>query len=181
MCRRYLLLLLLIATSAVAQVGVRLSPRDPAALIEPKSVVRRYCEMDAQGFRLNDALAKRLLAITSFRALPDWRGFDVIDGFSVLSAKPNERGVLVVVSFDILGRYETGVGYSPNPRTETREFQAIEQQDEWKVLANDDLNSPRILRLRTVKWLRDQLATEKDADNKRSLQRALTDLQPFTR
>ncbi len=181
MCRRYLLLVLLIAVPALAQVGVRLSPRDPAALVEPKSVVRRYCEMDAQGFRLNDALAKRLLAITTFRALPDWRGFDVIDAFNVVSAKPNERGVLVVVSFNILGRYEGGVGYSPNPRTETLEFQAIEQQDEWRVFGDDDLNSPRVLRVRAVKWLRDQLATEKDPDNKRTLQRALGELQPFIR
>ncbi len=170
--------LLLLSSSALAQTGVRITPRDPAALIEPKSVVRRYCEMDAQGFRLNDETAKRLLAITTFKAMPAWRGFDVISGFEIVSAKPNDRGVLVVVSYGILGRYETGVGYSPSPRTQTLEVQTVEQQDEWKVLGDDDLFSPRILRARTIKWLRDQLATEKDPYTKRSLQRAITELQP---
>ncbi|MFB3815240.1 MAG: hypothetical protein ACE14L_14125 [Terriglobales bacterium] len=170
--------LLLLATAAAAQTGVRLSPRDPAALIEPKTLVRRYCEMDAQGFRLASDTAKRLESVTTFESLPEWHGFDVIARYEIAGAKSNARGVLVTVNYVVLGRFEIGVGYTPEPRLVTLEIQAVADNDDWKVLGTDNLNRPRISRARTLKWLQDQLATEQDAEWKQTLQRAIQQLQP---
>ncbi len=168
---------LLLSALAFGQASLKISPRDPAALLPPRNLVRRFCEMDAQGFRLSSDTAKRMQELTTFKSLPDYNGFDVLAGYQVISAKPNSQGVLVAVDYNVLGRFEIGVGYTPNPRTETVEFQTVGSDDDWKIVGNEDLITPRISRVRTVKWLRDQLATEKDPQWKRSLEHTIRQLQ----
>jgi hypothetical protein len=85
--------------------------------------------------------------------------------------------VLVTVSFSILGHFDTGAGYSPEKRVDTVEVQVVEDKDGWKMLGADELVRPRISRPRTLKWLREQLATEKDPHIRRALEHAMAQLQ----
>ncbi len=170
-------LLLLSAAAAFGQTGLKITPRDPSALIEPKAAVRRYCQMDAEGFRLNSDTEKRLFATTTWKERPEWHGFDVIQSFDVVSAKWNARGVLVRVQYRVLGHFENGVGYGAAPHVDTVDVQVIEDKDDWKVEGSDDLVRPRVSRTRTTKWLRDEIATAKDAETKQLLEKTLRQLQ----
>ena len=170
---RWLLAPLALGAVLYAQTGVRISPRDSAALVPPKNVVRRYCEMDAQGFRLNPEQAKRIVAVTTAASLPETHSFDVIARYEITAARPNARGVEVTVTYQVIGHFEDRVGFVPGVREDTLEFQAIPEGDDWKVEDQELLHMPRVMKAHTVRWLQSQLANEKDPDVKRSFEEAI--------
>jgi hypothetical protein len=172
---RWTLFSLALCLSLSAQTGVKISPHSPTGLADAKAAVRRYCEMDAQGFRLSHDTAQRMQSVTMAKTVREWNGFQVISEFQITSAKLNARGALITVSYSVLGRFDGGDGYMPDRRDETVDIQAIADGDQWKV-KNDDLGAPYVLRMHALKWLREQAATEKDPDKKRALLQAIGEL-----
>ena len=170
---RWLVILLALSAILCAQTGVKLAPRDAAALIPPKTAVRRYCEMDAQGFRLTPETARRIQAVTNVSASLENHSFDVISQYDITSVKPNARGVLVTVEYSSIGHFEPRVGFAPDQQTYSVEFQAVLVDDDWRVAEGDALLKPHVIRAHAVRWLRDQAGKEKDPDSKHSLDQAL--------
>jgi hypothetical protein len=173
---RWTIVVLALCASLCAQTGVRISPRDSTALVNARTAVRRYCEMDAQGFRLDADSAKRMQDITTAKAPPEWHSFQVISEYRIGAARINSRGVLVPVTYTILGRFDVGDGYTDDPRSETVELQTVAGDGGWKV-ENDDLAMPYVLRVQALKWLRESAGTEKDPVRKHALEQALRELQ----
>lgn len=160
---------LLLCAMAFAQAEWKVPSRDASALVEPKNLVRRYCQMDQEGFRLDSRLAPRLQALTTWEKVPDWSGVDVITGFEVMSAKQSARGVVVTVSYTVVGHFETRVGYTPGPRMNTVEFETVEQNGVLKIVDGDGMRRPRVSRMRLTRWIREQSAKEKDPEVKKVL------------
>jgi hypothetical protein len=173
---RWIGVLLALCAVSVAQTGVKITPRDTSALLAPKNAVRRYCEMDAQAFRLSTDSAKRMQLVVAEQLSNEWHGFEVIADYQIGAAKANARGVVVTVTYTVLGRIEVGDGYTPDPRVDTIEVQTISEGDDWKLLA-DELRIPRVRRVYALKWLREQASTEKDPYRKVALDQAIKALQ----
>jgi hypothetical protein len=113
--------------------------------------------------------------VTTAKTPPAWHGIQIISEYQITAAKLNARGALVTVSYGVLGRFDVGDGYQPDPRVETVEVQAVADGDEWKI-ENDNMTTPHVLRQHALKWLRQQAATEKDPERKRALLQAIEDL-----
>jgi hypothetical protein len=173
---RWIAVLLALGAVSAAQTGVRIAPRDATASLAPKNAVRRYCEMDAQGFRLAADSAKRMQQVVAEPLPEEWHGFEIIADYQIGIAKPNTRGVVVTVKYTVLGRIEVGDGYTPDPRVDTIEMQTTSDGDDWKLLA-DELRIPRVRRVYALKWLREQASTEKDPYRKAALDQAIKALQ----
>jgi len=168
--RLQLLLFLGIASLGCAQTGVRLTPHSSGALESAKIAVRRYCEMDAAGFRLSSDTAARMRAVSLTQELLDWQGLVVISNYQVESARVNSRGVLVTVSYRVVGRFENGDGFIAEPGTDTLELQAVSHGDEWKLSEDNEQ------RARVLKWLREQ-ASAGNPEQKQNLEQAIRGLQ----
>jgi hypothetical protein len=174
---RWFVILLALGATLSAQTGVKISPRDAAALIAPKTAVRRYCEMDAQGFRLTPETARRIQAVTNADELAARQSFEVITHYEIASARPNARGVAVTVLFETIGHFESRVGYVPDTKSQEIEFQAIPVDSDWKIVADDALVlKARVTKLHALRWLREQATKEKDPDSLHALQQAIKDL-----
>jgi hypothetical protein len=173
---RWIAVLLALCAVSAAQTGVKITPRDATALLAPKNAVRRYCEMDAQGFRLANDTAKRIQLVVAEQLYDEWHGFEVISDYQIGAAKPNARGVVVTVTYTVLGRIEVRDGYTPDPRVDTVEMQTTSDGDDWKLLA-DELRIPRVRRVFALKWLREQASAENDPYRKAALEQAMKALQ----
>jgi hypothetical protein len=161
-----------------AQTGVRIVPHSDAALNAAKIAVRRYCDMDAAGFRLSRESAARMRTVTVAKEIPDWQALLVISDYQVESARSNPHGILVKVSYHVFGRFDNGDGYTPEPHAETIEVQTVADGDEWKLGENnEDLARPRVGRAQVLKWLTEQAAASTDPEHKRILQAAIQALQ----
>jgi hypothetical protein len=167
-----------LAFASQAQTGVRIVPRSNAALNAAKIAVRRYCDMDAAGFRLSRETAARMRAVEVIQEMPQWQGFWVIADYQIESARSNSRGILVTVSYRVLGRFELGDGYIPEPNAETVEVQTVADGDEWKLAGdNGSLVRPRIGRARALKWLQEQASAATNPQDRHTLENAIHALQ----
>jgi hypothetical protein len=173
---RWIAVLLALCAVSLAQTGVKITSRDTTALLAPKNAVRRYCEMDAQAFRLSADSAKRMQPVVAEQLSNEWHGFEVIADYQIGAAKANARGVVVTVTYTVLGRIEVGDGYTPDPRIDTIEVQTVPDGDDWKLLT-DQLRIARVRRGYALKWVREQAGTEKDPYRKVALEQAIKALQ----
>ena len=84
----------------------------------------------------------------------------------------------VTVHYRLLGRFETGIGYSREPANsnEDVDYTATAVNDEWRI---DDAapNFPHPSRAAMLKWLNDQISTTPDAAAKNLYQEAVQKLQ----
>ncbi len=172
---RWMLAPLALCIFLSAQTGVKIFSHGPNALTDAKSAVRHYCDMDAQGFRLNRDAARRMPSVTDAKAASEWHAIQIISDFQITGAKLNAKGALITVSYGVLGQFDVGDEYSPDPRVETVEVQAVNDGSDWKI-ENGGLGTPHVLRQHALKWLREQAVAEKDAERKRALLQAIEEL-----
>jgi hypothetical protein len=142
---------------------------------EQKNVVRQYCVMDFNGFRLDSSAWSKMQPLTTWKDEPDWNSLEVVSLFQVLSASAHKERVAVEVEYNVLGRFEIGIGYTREPRTETATFYLRSSPAGWKIDLTDPL-VPHISAARTLKWLRDGLASENDPNWRALMERAIRDL-----
>lgn len=155
-----------------AQATWKLPQRNTTATVEAKSLVSRYCAMDADGFRLDADKAARMKDVTTWKTVPPVTRFDVISRFEAGTPKSSDDGQSVTVSYLVLGEYVLGVGYTPDPRIVTVELQLVQDANGWKLRDSEELLTPRVQRARAYRWLREQIATAKDPEARASLQEA---------
>ena len=84
----------------------------------------------------------------------------------------------ITVHYRVLGRFEPGIGYSPEPANsnEDVEYTVTAVSDEWRI---DDAepNFPHPSRDAMLKWLNDKISTTENPAAKSVYQRALQQLQ----
>lgn len=160
-----------------AQASWKLPQRNTLATVEAKSLVARYCQMDADGFRLDPDRAPRIKEVTTWKTVPPVTRFDVISRFETDAPKSNDEGFSVTVSYSVLGEYILGVGYTPDPRRVTTKLQFVKDANGWKLRDSEEMNTPRIQRARAYRWLREQIATARNPEARALLEEASRQLQ----
>ena len=88
------------------------------------------------------------------------------------------RDSTITVHYRLLGRFETGIGYSPEAANSNEDVDYIVTavNDEWRI---DDAepNFPHPSRAAMLKWLNDQISTTQDPAAKNLYQEAVQKLQ----
>lgn len=153
-----------------------------------RELVSKYCRLDYAGARLDPQSWAKFETLVWWKANPDYTQVDVISHYTVESAPALDRGKYsVTVHYRLLGRFETGIGYTPEAAKsdEDVEYAVTAVNDEWRI--NDaEPNFPHPSRAAMLKWLNDKIGTTQDASAKNIYQEALQKLQaqsgsPFTK
>lgn len=104
--------------------------------LSPSEVVKRYCELDANGARLSSETygdVRQLMAWEDDRDEPGWDGLKVIDGFEVIREEITGKEAKVVVRYNILaegGVYELDV----QKTSEDLEIALVRRPDGWRLV-----------------------------------------------
>ncbi len=168
------LILLLASFSAFAQtmpIGIHNNSREPS-----RTVVGNYLRMDYQGLRLDKNTWTRMKSLTTWKENPEWQSFTIVSRFDVSPGEESLRAATVNVQYTILGRFDLGIGYVPERRTEEVAFQLKDVDNSWKIDNVDPPIAPHVSRANAIAWMKSRLATEKDEANKIALQKALAAL-----
>lgn len=146
---------------------------------EPNNIVRDYLRQDLGGARLKAESWAHMKALTTWKENPDWQAFTIVSHYDVVSAA-NEgmRSTVVTVKYGVLGRFQLGIGYTPDPGPETVEFRVRELEDGWRIDEQVPTINPHVSRARALQWLQAALVAEKDPANKIAIEKALQTLQP---
>ena len=143
---------------------------------QARAIVRSYCRMDYEGFRLLKDSWPRMKALTTWKENPDWQGFTVVSQYELSVADVGLRAVTVRVQYTVLGRFEVGLGYTAEPGSEDVSFRLKEVESVWKIEDLDPTINPHVSKPRAIAWLKTALAAEKDAASKIALEKALKSL-----
>jgi hypothetical protein len=171
MRRLGLILLLLTSISAFGQLRLALH-RDEQA----RAIVSSYCRMDYEGFRLLKDSWPRMKSLTTWKDNPDWKGFTVVSQYDLSAANVGLRATTVSVQYAVLGRFESGFGYTSEPGSEAVSFRLKDVDSAWKIEDLDPSINPHVSKPRAIAWLKTALAAEKDAVHRIAIQNALKSL-----
>ena len=143
---------------------------------QARAIVRSYCRMDYEGLRLLKDSWLRMKALTTWKENPDWQGFTVVSQYEVVNSDEGLRAATVRVKYGVLGRVQTGLGYTAEPGSEEVSFHLKDVDSAWKIEDLDPSINPHVSKPRAIAWLKTALVAEKDAANRIALQKALKDL-----
>lgn len=171
---RIVICISLLSTLALAQFHPSNLRRMPN---QANNTVRDYLRLDLNGARLKAESWARMKALTTWKENPDWQAFTIVSQYDVVSANESARSATVTVKYGVLGRFQLGVGYTPDPGSETVDFKVRELEDGWRIEELSPTINPHVSLARAVQWLQATLASEKDAANKIAIENALQTLQ----
>jgi hypothetical protein len=144
-----------------------------------RELVSKYCRLDYAGARLDPQDWTKFDSLVWWKANPDYLQIDVISHYTVESTPVLSNGKYsVTVHYRLLGRFETGIGYTPEAAKsdENVDYTVTAVNDEWRI--NDaDPNFPHPSRAAMLKWLTDKISTTRDASAKNIYLEALGKLQ----
>ncbi len=164
----------LLSTLALAQFHPGSLRRTPN---QASNTVRDYLRLDLDGARLKADSWARLKALTTWKENPDFQAFTIVSQYDLVSTNEGMRSAVVTVKYSVLGRFQLGVGYTPDPGWETVDFRVREGEDGWRIEELNPTINPHVSRARAVQWLQASLAAEKDAGNRVAIEKALQKLQ----
>lgn len=155
----------------IAQTGFRLKTRSAAELYaEQRRTVGTWCRQDYEGSRLNDTGWDRFKSLTTFKKNPDYNSIVVVSRFQV---EPRESTSWDMdVTYTIIGRYEHGAGWIPDPGTQTVTFQTKDIDGDILII-NVDPSSPHVSKKAAIDWMKRELQTTTSDVEKIHLQDAL--------
>ncbi len=144
-----------------------------------RELVSKYCRLDYAGARLDPQAWAKLQPLVWWKANPDYTQASVISRYTVETAPVLTHGkYTITVHYRLLGRFEPGIGYSPEPANsnEDVEYTVTAVSSEWRI---DDAepNFPHPSRDAMLKWLNDKISATEDPAAKSAYQRALQQLQ----
>ncbi len=118
-------------------------------------------------------------ALVWWKTNPDYTQMNVISRYTVETAPVVAHGkYTITVHYRLLGRFETGIGYSPEAANsnEDVDYVVTAANDEWRI---DDAepNFPHPSRAAMLKWLNDQISATQDPAAKNLYQEAVQKLQ----
>ena len=129
-----------------------------------RELVSKYCRLDYVGARLDPQAWAKLQPLVWWKANPDYTQASVILRYTVETAPVLSHGkYTITVHYRLLGRFEPGIGYSPEPANsnEDVEYTVTAVSSEWRI---DDAepNFPHPSRDAMLKWLNDKISTTQD-------------------
>jgi hypothetical protein len=146
---------------------------------EVRELVSKYCRLDYAGARLDPQSWAKFEPLVWWKANPDYTQMAVISRYTVESAPVVAHGKFsITVHYRLLGRFETGIGYTPEPAnsTEDVDYTVTSVNDEWRI--NDaEPNFPHLSRAAMLTWLNNKISSTQDASAKNIYQMALERLQ----
>ena len=169
-----------VGSAARAQFPVPLGHVDQDTRAEQmRELVSKYCRLDYDGARMEPQGWPRLQPLVWWKTNPDYTQVNVIARYTVETAPVSAHGkYTITVHYRLLGRFETGIGYSRETANSNEDVDYIvtAANDEWRI---DDAepNFPHPSRTAMLKWLNDQISTTQDPAAKNIYQDALQKLQ----
>jgi hypothetical protein len=144
-----------------------------------RELVSKYCRLDYDGARMGPQGWPKLQPLVWWKTNPDYTQMNVISRYTVETAPVLTHGkYTITVHYRLLGRFETGIGYSPEAANsnEDVDYTVTAVNDEWRI---DDAepNFPHPSRAAMLKWLNDQISTTQDPAAKNLYQEAVQKLQ----
>ena len=129
-----------------------------------RELVSKYCRLDYDGARMGPQGWPKLQPLVWWKTNPDYTQMNVISRYTVETAPVLAHGkYTITVHYRLLGRFETGIGYSPEVANsnEDVDYTVTAVNDEWRI---DDAepNFPHPSRAAMLKWLNDQISTTQD-------------------
>lgn len=177
-CRISPVLFLLLATSlSFAQASYRLKTRTAAEYsAAQRQVVGSYCRLEFEGSRLSDAGWQKLRPLVTYRSNPDFNVVEIISRYQIAPSQ-GMSSPYVTVSYNVIGRFEVGYGYTPAPAMREVLFRAEDKAGEV-VITDIDPNVPRASKAAVVQWLKTQLTKSPNDIAKAQIEKALQVLDP---
>ena len=144
-----------------------------------RELVSKYCRLDYEGARMGPQGWPKLQPLVWWKTNPDYTQMNVISRYTVETAPVLTHGkYTITVHYRLLGRFETGIGYSREAANSNEDVDYIVTavNDEWRI---DDAepNFPHPSRAAMLKWLNDQISTTQDPAAKNLYQEAVQKLQ----
>ena len=115
-------------SSSSSQPGVKLRGRSFAELYAAQKVLlSNYCRLDFEGARLEPAGWNRFKPYTSLRNNPEFTRVVVVTRFNIES--PEQPSEELSASYQAIGYYQEGEGYTPASSNDQVTFRVQEQND----------------------------------------------------
>ncbi len=160
------------------QPGVKLRGRSFAELYgEQKSLLSSYCRLDFEGARLQPAGWSRFRPYTSLRANPEFSRIVIVTRFDIET--PEQPSDELMASYQTVGFYQQGEGYTAVAQTDRVQFQVQEQNGNLLVTAISP-DVPHVSPRAAIAWMNLLLNDPKTSDPERvHLKDALQHLSRF--
>lgn len=170
-------LLLLCSSVALAQYRTGAPKPEPA-----QNAVREFCRLDFLGGRLSPEGWARMKPLTNWKDNPAWREFRIVSRYEQTGESDGYHSARIMVRYQMLGKFELGIGYTPIGESENVEIRLKESNDQWRIESTDpERFDPHVSKTRTIQWLQDKLKSVTDAADKISIETALKQLQGASR
>jgi len=177
MHRRILLAILLAAPLAMGQApSIKLKTHSvPELQAGQRALVGQWCRMDFEGSRLSDNGWKKFEPLTTIKLNPDFAAIYVVSRYQM--DPPQKVSMEATVDYNVIGRYESGVGYVPSDDIRSVTFKFAEKEGELQIVDVDPAQ-PNVSKPVFIAWIKAQLAAAKSAADKTALQQTLNLLVP---
>ena len=174
---RILLAVCLAAPMAIAQVpSYKIRTRSITELqADERSLVSQWCRLDFEGARLSPDGWKKFDPLTNLKANPDFSAIYVVSRYQFLS--PDRVSMDASATFNVIGKYEIGIGYTPQSDTRYVNFHFSDKEGDLQIVDIDPAQ-PSVSKPAMIAWLKSQIEATKSAADKITLQNALNQLQP---
>jgi hypothetical protein len=185
--RRSLLALLfcvVLTSASVAQLGsapqsgVKLRGHSFSELYAAqKTLLSNYCRLDFEGARLESAGWARFKPYTSLRANPEFNRVVIVTRFNIET--PEQPGEELNASYQTVGFYQEGEGYTASASSDQATFRMQEQNGDLLVTEIRP-ESPHVSPRAAIAWITLRLSDPKTNDVERvHLKDALLQLNKF--
>lgn len=179
MFRRAVLLLSLsfISVNAFTQLpNLRIKTRSVSELqAEQRGLLGQWCRLDFEGSRLGDSGWKKFDSLTNIKLNPEFGSIYVISRYQI--DPPSRVSMSVPVTYNVIGRYEVGIGYTPMNDTRYVDFKFSDKEGDLQIV-DIDPPQPNVSKAVFLSWVKEQLAATKSDTDKLALQNALNQLLP---
>src|SRR5450759_4259009 len=146
---------------------------------QTRELVSKYCRLDYEGARLDPQAWTKFQPLVWWKTNPEYTQIDVISRYTVETTPLLAHGkYTVTVHYRLLGRFETGIGYSHEMANSTQDVDYIVTavNEEWRI-HDAEPNFPHPSRAAMLKWLNDKIGTTQDSSAKNIYKEALRQLQ----
>ena len=170
-----LLFLMVFTAAALAQFGsstssppgVKLRGRSFAELYAAQKVLlSNYCRLDFEGSRLEPAGWNRFKPYTSLRNNPEFTRVVVVTRFNIES--PEQPSEELSASYQAIGYYQEGEGYTPASSKDQVTFR-LQEQNDTLLVTEIHPETPHVSPRAALVWMNLRLADPKTSERERAL------------
>ena len=169
--------LIFVCSAAFAQLpNLRIKTRSVSELqADQRALIGQWCRLDFEGARLTDEGWKKFDGATNIKRNPDYSTIYVISRYQMNA--PERVSMTATVTYNVIGRYEVGIGYTPITDTRYVDFKFSEKEGDLQIIDVDPPH-PNVSKTAFLAWVKEQLVATKNDSDKLALQNALNQLVP---